>query len=65
MGTLTIVQGEFDTILNGLRSSVTIQLVCKNQEDAEEVLKTRAKTYKNLHIKQITRAQLLNNKETK
>ena len=55
-----IVQGEFETRLHDTISSVIIQIVCKNKEDAEEVLNSRKGCYKKLEIIQISKAKLHN-----
>lgn len=62
MDDLIIVQGEFITRLirgeESTTSSVIIQIVCKNQQDAEDVLKKREGLYKNLIIKSVNNEEL-------
>ncbi len=49
-----VVEGELKTLLNGNPHSVIMQIVCRDQKDAEEVLLERQGSYKKLRIKEIT-----------
>lgn len=48
-----VVEGELENLLHGQKHSAIIQIVCKDQTDAEQVLFDRIGIYKKLVIKEI------------
>lgn len=55
-----VVQGQIGTMKNGDRDYVIIQIVCKNQEDAEKIMENRGNIYKKLQIRTLTKKELYN-----